>query len=68
MERAVIVDISGVDFLASLDLRSLVVAAEATSGSADVNVPPAARFLTGHAVEFADRRGWPELLGADLLA
>ena len=35
----------------------------------DVNVPrPAARFLTGHTVEFADRRGWRELTNGDLLA
>jgi hypothetical protein len=35
----------------------------------DVNVPrPAARFLTGHTVEFADRRGWRELTNGALLA
>ena len=35
----------------------------------DVNVPrPASRFLTGHAVAFADRRGWRELTNGDLLS
>lgn len=35
----------------------------------DVNVPrPAARFLTRHAVEFADQRGWRELTNGDLLS
>jgi predicted nuclease of predicted toxin-antitoxin system len=34
----------------------------------DVNVPrPAARFLTSFTVEFADRRGWPELTDGELL-
>ena len=35
----------------------------------DVNVPrPVARLLIGHAVEFADQRGWRELTNGDLLA
>ncbi len=35
----------------------------------DVNVPrPAAQFLDHHAVEFADKRGWPELTNGDLLS
>nr|WP_294510900.1 hypothetical protein [uncultured Rhodopila sp.] len=35
----------------------------------DVNVPrPVSRLLTGHAVEFADQRGWRELTNGDLLA
>ena len=35
----------------------------------DVNVPrPASRFLTRHAVEFADQRGWRELTNGDLLS
>jgi len=34
----------------------------------DVNVPHhVARFLTGHIVEFADKRGWRELTNGDLL-
>jgi len=35
----------------------------------DVNVPrPVPRFLTGHTVAFADKRGWRELSNGDLLA
>ena len=35
----------------------------------DINVPrPASRFLTRHAVEFADQRGWRELTNGDLLS
>ena len=35
----------------------------------DVNVPrPVSRLLIGHAVEFADQRGWRELTNGDLLA
>jgi hypothetical protein len=34
----------------------------------DVNVPrPVSRLLIGHAVEFADQRGWRELTNGDLL-
>lgn len=35
----------------------------------DVNVPrSASRFLTGHAVAFADQLGWRELTNGDLLS